>query len=46
MKRRTPFLAGALTALSIAALAMPASSLAAATTDSQTQFLSLLNADR
>jgi len=46
MKRRTPLLAGALTALSIAALAMPASSLAAATTDSQTQFLSLLNADR
>src|SRR2546427_10516552 len=46
MKRRTPLLAGALTALSLAALALPASTFAAVAADSQTQFLSLLNGDR
>ena len=46
MKRRTSLLTGALTALSLAALALPASTFAAVAADGQTQFLSLLNGDR
>src|SRR5258708_4982694 len=45
MKRRAPYLAGALVALTVS-LVVPTSALAAMPADGSSQFLSLLNADR